>query len=113
MNVARKRTRRRYDASRRRAQAEETCRDIVAAAHRRFNERGYVGATMEAIAREAGVAVETIYAAFGTKLALLKRLVGISMWGDDRRMKPEERPGVMAVVQEGNQRRQIEMFAAF
>jgi hypothetical protein len=33
------------------------------------------------------------------------------VWGDDQPMNPRERPGVVAVLQERDQRRQIEMFA--
>src|SRR6266511_4296163 len=52
--------RRRYDTTRRQAQAAQTRQDIVAAAQRVFLERGYSGATLTAIAQAAGVVVETI-----------------------------------------------------
>src|SRR4051812_5519035 len=65
---------RRYDSSRRRAQAAATRADILGAAQRRFEERGYAGTTMEAIAAEAGVALKTVYVAFETKSGLLRAL---------------------------------------
>ena len=67
-------SKRRYDSSRRRAQAEATRNDILAAAHRLFERHGYAGTTMEAIAAEAGVALKTVYVAFETKSGLLRAL---------------------------------------
>src|SRR6266704_486517 len=64
--------RRRYDTTRRQAQAAQTRQDIVAAAQRVFLERGYSGATLTAIAQAAGVVVETIYRGFGSKASLFK-----------------------------------------
>ena len=65
---------RRYDSSRRRAQAEATRLDILDAAQRLFERRGYAATTMEAIAAEAGVALKTVYVAFETKSGLLRAL---------------------------------------
>lgn len=64
----------RYNSERRRQQAEQTHRDILRAAHRLFTQQGYARTSMEDIAREAGVAVQTVYAAVGAKRALLLRL---------------------------------------
>src|ERR1700681_535607 len=58
----------------RRRQALETRRHIVRAARRLFVTLGYVGTTVEAIAAEAGVAVATVYKAFGTKAAIAREL---------------------------------------
>ena len=49
-----------YRSPRRREQAEETRRRILAAARRLFVARGYGGTTMETIADDAGVAVQTV-----------------------------------------------------
>ena len=65
---------RRYDSSRRRAQAAATRRDILAAAQRLFERDGYAATTMEAIAAEAGVALKTVYVVFETKSGLLRAL---------------------------------------
>jgi AcrR family transcriptional regulator len=105
------RTKRKYDSSRRQAQARETRRQIVEAARRLFIDRGYTGTTIEQIAQEANVAVETVYTAFGSKRAVLSRLVGISVVGDDEPVPLLERPGPRAVEQENDQYRQIETFA--
>src|ERR1700694_687299 len=58
----------------RRCQALETRRQIIRAARRLFVTLGYVGTTVEAIAAEAGVAVATVYKAFGTKAAIAREL---------------------------------------
>lgn len=65
---------RRYDSSRRRAQAAATRADILDAAQRLFEERGYAATTMEAIAAGAGVALKTVYVAFETKSGVLRAL---------------------------------------
>jgi TetR/AcrR family transcriptional regulator of autoinduction and epiphytic fitness len=102
---------RQYDSTRRKAQARQTRREIIEAARRLFTERGYTGATIEAIAQEADVAVETIYAAFGNKRALFSRLVDVSVGGDDEPILLLQRPGPQAVQKEHDQRTQVRMFA--
>ena len=103
---------RRYDLSRRKEQARQTRRQILDAARQLFIERGYSGATIEAIAQAAGVATETVYASFGSKRAILSRLVEISVGGDERPVPLLTRPGPQAVRREPDQRLQVEMFAS-
>ncbi len=55
---------------------------MVDAALRLFLEHGYVATTVEAIAREAGVAPATVYQAFGTKHAILGRILDQTIAGD-------------------------------
>lgn len=104
------RTKRVYNSSRRKEQALQTRRQIVEAARSLFIARGYAGATIEAIAQEAGVAPETVYATFGNKRAILAKLTEVSLVGDDRPIPLFDREGPQAVVRETDQRRQIEMF---
>lgn len=73
--MGKKAKRSRYDASRRRQRALESQERVLEAARRSFAERGYVETTMEQIAEQAGVAVPTIYAAFGSKRGILAKLV--------------------------------------
>jgi AcrR family transcriptional regulator len=68
-----KRTRR-YDASGRRVQARRNRETVLDAAKRQFLDDGYAGTTVAAIAREAGVSVETIYKAFGGKSGLVRAI---------------------------------------
>src|SRR5919201_2795088 len=67
-------SKRRYDSSRRRAQAQATRADILDAAQRLFEERGSAATTMDAIAGAAGVALKTVYVAFETKSGVLRAL---------------------------------------
>jgi TetR/AcrR family transcriptional regulator of autoinduction and epiphytic fitness len=100
-----------YNSSRRKEQAKQTRLLIVEAARNLFIERGYAGATLEAIAQKAGVAVETVYAAFGNKRAILSKLINISLVGDDEPVPLLQRQGPQAVMQKNDQRLQIELFA--
>jgi len=103
---------RKYDSTRRQSQADETRRQILTAAHRLFTERGYAGATIEAIAAQAGVAPETIYAIFRNKGKILASLVNfLSASRAEERVPLLERIGPQAVSQERDQRRQLELFA--
>ena len=52
--------------------AEATRARIVAAAAPLFVEQGYLDTTMSALARAAGVAVQTLYLSFGGKAAVLE-----------------------------------------
>jgi AcrR family transcriptional regulator len=67
-------TPRRYDASRRQAQARRTQDAILRAARRELLDRGYAGTTVARIAAEAGTSVETVYKAFGGKAGLVRAL---------------------------------------
>jgi AcrR family transcriptional regulator len=106
------RTKRAYNSSRRKEQALETRRQIVEAARPLFIERGYAGATIDAIAQNAGVAPETVYAAFGSKRAILAGVFEVSLVGDDLPIPLLERPGPQEAMLETDQHRQIELFAA-
>jgi AcrR family transcriptional regulator len=106
--------RRAYDSRRRREQAAQTRRDIEAAANKLFRERGYAGTSMPAIASEAGVVVETIYRAFGSKAGLFKAVIEAALAGGSERAKapPAERPAIRAVIEETDPRRKLELYAA-
>ena len=82
--VVKKSPTRKYDSSRRKEQARRTRLQITEAARQLFLERGYSGATIEAIAEKAGVAKETVYAIFGSKRSILVFLLDISVGGDDQ-----------------------------
>jgi AcrR family transcriptional regulator len=75
--------RRRYHSPRRQQQAQLTRHQIVEAAGRLFSQHGYFGTTIEAIARESHVADPTVYAAFGSKRAILSALIDLAIFGPD------------------------------
>ncbi len=105
--------RRRYDSSRRRAQATETRRAIVRTARDLFVEHGYGRTTMTDIADAAGVSVETIYAAFANKATLLHQAWDITVGGDDQDVVFHERPEVMAIRGEPDLAKRLLLHAAF
>ena len=70
-----KRARRAYDASGRRASAEERRGRILESARELFGRYGYGATSIQRIAREAGVAVPTVYAVYRSKRALLFALL--------------------------------------
>jgi AcrR family transcriptional regulator len=101
-----------YDSSGRQVQADETRRRILEAARELFMERGYAGATAEAIATEAGVAAQTIYAIFKNKKKLFVSLMNVSPATGVEDLTPvPERASVQVVSQEHDQRRQLQIFA--
>jgi AcrR family transcriptional regulator len=55
---------------------------ILHAAMSLFVTRGYPSTTVEMIAQEAGVAVQTVYFSFRAKVNILKQLVDINVAGD-------------------------------
>jgi AcrR family transcriptional regulator len=76
-----------YDSPRRREQAAATRAEILDAAERLFLRDGYAATTMAAIAREARVALKTVYVAFESKPRLLRAL-----WNNRLRAEDEDRP---------------------
>ena len=64
-----------YHSPRRQEQANVTKSRIVAAAMQLVKEKGYADMTLEAIAREAGVAPQTVYAVCGSKKGVLAAIL--------------------------------------
>jgi AcrR family transcriptional regulator len=101
-----------YRSGRRREQAQETRRRMLEAAGRLLAERGYAGTTIAAVARAAGVAPETVYAAFGNKRTLVGELVRASVRGQGAAPPASEQAGAHAVAAAPSQADQIRLFAA-
>lgn len=99
----------RTDAGRRREQrALQTRSRIVDAARRLFLRRGYLATSIEAIATEAGVATATVYQAFGTKQAVLSRVLDSTIVGDAGAGPLLERDWVAAARRRRSARRRLE-----
>jgi AcrR family transcriptional regulator len=102
---------RRYRSERRQEQADQTRLRMLDAADSVFRRRGYERASIAAIAAEAGVADETVYAHFKNKRTLLGQLVQRAVRGDDPRPVTEQAaPRALADVPD--QREQLRLFAA-
>src|SRR3982074_2544954 len=70
-------TRRAYNGAVRKERAQMTRGRILDAARRLLTSGTYSSVTMEDIAREAGVAYQTVYGIFGTKLRLAQGLIEV------------------------------------
>ena len=89
--------RRRYDATGRRERARHTRLHVVAVAKDLFVQRGYTATKMSDVAAAAGVSVELLYSAFGSKPALLKTVFDVTIAGDDTPVPVMDRPELLAV----------------
>ncbi len=70
-----------YDASLRREQARRNHDRIIEMAQRRFLRSGYGPTTISAIAKDAGVSVDTIYKSFGGKAGLVRAMSARALEG--------------------------------
>lgn len=89
---------RRYDSTLRRRQAEQNRQAILDAATTLFADRGWSVAVRD-IAVSAGTSIETVYAHFGSKPELLKRVLDVGVVGDDEPVELAERPEFTALSQ--------------
>jgi AcrR family transcriptional regulator len=86
-----KRDARRYHSPRRVEQAAQTRHAVLTAARDLFVSNGYAATTVAEIAREARVAVDTVYATVGRKPALLREVLESAISGSDAAVPPEQR----------------------
>ena len=103
---------RKYSSAKREAQARETRRTVLDAAHELFVSTGYAATTIQAIADRAGVAGQTVYSVFGNKRELLRQLIESTVTGDDDPRPVTERPEARAIAAEPDKRRRAELDAA-
>ena len=104
-------TTRPYNSERRRAQAAETRLQILEAAKTRFERDGYVATTMESIARDAGVALKTVYLACSTKSALLRSVWDLLLTGDVDDAPVAERSWYREMLEEPDPTEQLQLLA--
>ena len=88
---------RRYDTTRRREAADRTRAAILDAARQLFTQRGYAATPMTAIADQAGVALDTVYASVGRKPELARLLIETAISGTDQAVPSEQRDYVQAI----------------
>jgi AcrR family transcriptional regulator len=102
---------RRYDNSRRQAQARATRLKVIQAAERLFTENGYPATTIEAIAEAADTPLPTLYRLFGSKRALLAAVLDTAFGGDDQPIAFGDRPEVLAARDEQDPAKMVDAFA--
>jgi AcrR family transcriptional regulator len=90
-------TRRRYESPRRLQHVAQTRAAVLDAAIRLFGEKGWAATGMRDVARVAGVAVETVYANFGSKTDLLLAALDVAVVGDIEPIPLGERPEFAAL----------------
>jgi AcrR family transcriptional regulator len=103
---------RRYDASKRRQAAERTRTAILDAALHLFTRQGYAATPMTAIAAQAGVALDTVYASVGRKPDLARLLIETAISGTSQAIPAEERDYVRAIQAAPDARTRIAIYAA-
>lgn len=104
-------SRRRYDASGRRAASARSQAQVVESAGRLLRERGYAATTIGDVADDAGVSSAFVYSAFGNKAGLLKRVLDAAIAGDDEPRSVGEREEAGAVRAARTARRRCELTA--
>jgi AcrR family transcriptional regulator len=98
MGSTQDKTTRSYRSSRREAGARRTRRRVLEAAGSVFVAGGYAGATIRAIAAEAGVSVPTVELLFATKTRLLKAAIDVAIAGDDEAVAVLDRSWTSAAI---------------
>src|SRR6201995_2311869 len=83
---------RRYVSPLRREGAARTRQAVLDAARELFTAQGYTATTVEKTAGRPGVSKPTVFAAAGSKQAILKQLRDIALAGDDEPIPVARRP---------------------
>jgi AcrR family transcriptional regulator len=95
----------------RRRRGAETRRRVEEAAARLFASRGYTATSVQAIADAAGVHVQTIYLAYGTKAAVLAACAARLVAGEeDPDTQPADRRWAREIQATADPRRKIELY---
>jgi AcrR family transcriptional regulator len=88
---------RRYDASRRQAQAAETRRHVIDTATPLFIERGYASTSMRQLAEASEVSLQTLYNTFESKFGLFSAVMDVIVVGDHEPVALADRPDLRAI----------------
>ena len=105
-------SRRPYRSRLRAEQAAQTRLRILEASGDLFAERGYGATTIDAVAARAGVAVDTVYAIFGTKKGMLSALIDLRVTGSGEGSDVLAGEGPRALRTATNQSQMLAGFAA-
>jgi AcrR family transcriptional regulator len=97
---------------RRERKAAVTRRRVLDAAESLFVRDGYAATTITAIAEEADVAVQTVYAVFGNKRTILTKLLAARVVGGDEGRPLADRAEWQEMEHERDPRRQVTLLAA-
>jgi AcrR family transcriptional regulator len=93
----------------RRQRSAATRQAIIDAAHELFTSRGFHGATVEAIAKQAGVAPQTVYFTFNNKVKLISAVIDAAVIGPEE-TAPQEQAWWQAMREEPDPTRSLQIF---
>ncbi len=102
---------RRYNSTRRQAQAAATRLSILEGAERLFAEHGYAATTIAAVASGSGVSEKTVYDAFATKPGMLRALWDLRLKGDVDDAPVAARQWYIAMLAESDPHRMVVLLA--
>jgi AcrR family transcriptional regulator len=100
-----------YVSPLRQEQAAATRRAVMHAARRLFETDGYAATSMPAIAAEAGVAVKTLYLAFGSKPDLLRTVWENRLAGDEAATPVRDRAWYREIGDDDDPRTKLRLLA--
>jgi AcrR family transcriptional regulator len=100
-----------YVSPRREEAAAQTRKAILDAARTLFVGHGYVATTVEQIAALAGVSKPTVFAAVGSKSAIMRRLREEAMAGDEEPVPVAERPWFRLAMDAPDPRESVRLHA--
>lgn len=104
-------SRRAYRSEVREDQARRTRAAVLEAARALFATKGYAATTVAAIAEDAGVAIDTVYSAVGSKPQLLLTLIETAVSGADGPLPPEQRAWVQEIEAATTAREKLQLYA--
>jgi AcrR family transcriptional regulator len=93
----------------RRQKSAATRQAIIEAAHEMFTTRGFHGATVEAIAKQAGVAPQTVYFTFHNKVKLISAVIDAAVMGPEE-TTPQEQGWWQEMLDEPDPTRSLQIF---
>src|SRR5258708_34374425 len=93
----------------RKERARATRRRMIDAAYKLFTERGY-GVPLTDIAKEAGVAVQTLYFTFHTKAELMSAVLHLAVLAEDLPPSPLDQPWLETMFADPAPRRPLHRF---
>ncbi|MEU4589564.1 TetR/AcrR family transcriptional regulator [Micromonospora aurantiaca (nom. illeg.)] len=100
-----------YRSAVREESARRTRQAVVRAATDLFVTRGYAATSLADVAAEAGVARPTVFAAFGSKAALLRQVLDEALAGDDEPVPVARRPWFQPVWEASDQGAVLDAYA--
>lgn len=100
-----------YRSAVREESARRTRRAVVGAAAELFIAKGYARTSLADVAAAAGVARPTVFAAFGSKPALLRQVLDEALAGDDEPVPVAQRPWFRPVLEAQTQAGVLDAYA--